>query len=95
MRLKRTPTQMRPAEVSARESLDFDWLMLATSDGGRRRERRRRRRPSGHRALSLTLFLLPSTPQHTQQVRETATSPEGLEEYLEFRAGTDLRWPYA
>jgi len=29
------------------------------------------------------------------QVRNTAVSPEGLEEYMEFRAGTDLRWPYA
>ena len=48
----------------------------------------------------LTLFARarspsPLTKNPKQQVRNTAVSPEGLEEYLEFRAGTDLRWPYA
>jgi hypothetical protein len=57
-----------------------------------------RRRPAATPASCRSPSLLdaPLPPQPLPlQVRENATSPEGLEEYLEFRAGTDLRWPYA
>jgi hypothetical protein len=94
MRAKQTPKQMRPSEVRDHAALRVSCVL--TRDGGRRpRPRPRRRRRTGdNRRRSTTLTLLSKT-KNTKQVRNTAMSPEGLEEYMEFRAGTDLRWPYA